>query len=114
MDETIKIIVACVSTAAFWTFLQFLINRHDSKKNNNDDIKKELGEIKLALAESKQDTTRIQLQNLINHDPTNKDAIFEVGKKYFTELGGNWYMDSIFQKWAHDYGIALPSWFKGK
>ena len=52
----------------------------------------------------KLDTTRNQLLVLMEHDE-NEEEILKVAKYYFNELKGDWYMTSVFERWAERHGV---------
>lgn len=47
--------------------------------------------------------TRLELNTLISHNPTNVIEIEKVARYYFLELGGDWYMSQIYSDWAKEY-----------
>lgn len=106
MDITATIVVTVLGSNALFAFFQFLINRHDTKKNING---------KLTLLEK--DGLRTQLLLLLLLMPDEKKEILTIGQHYFSKppdgLGGNWYMTSLFDKWLDKYDVAKPQWFKG-
>lgn len=53
---------------------------------------------------SAQSRTRLELNMLITHSPTNIVEIEKVARYYFVELGGDWYMSQIYSTWAKEYG----------
>ena len=61
-----------------------------------------------AIAEQMQglklDTTRNQLLVLMEHDE-NEEEVLKVAKYYFNELKGDWYMTSVFERWAERHGV---------
>lgn len=61
-----------------------------------------------AIAEQMQglklDTTRNQLLVLMEHDE-NEEEVLKVAKYYFQELKGDWYMTSVFERWAEKHGV---------
>lgn len=92
---------------ALFAFFQFLINRHDTKKN-----------IKGKLTLLEKDGLRTQLLLLLLLMPDEKKEILTIGQHYFSKppdgLGGNWYMTSLFDKWLDKYDVAKPQWFKSE
>lgn len=76
--------------------------------------KKEIEEIKAATQENKMDGVRTQMLLLMSDYPDDTQEILKLAELYFKELGGNFYMDSIFSKWMKKKNIDRPSWFKGK
>ena len=97
------IVCAVLASNAIFAFLQFLITRHDTKKN-----------VKGKLTILEKDVLRTQLLLLILIKPEEKQEILTIGEHYFKVLEGNWYMTSIFNKWLTDTDIAKPEWFKGE
>ena len=53
------------------------------------------------------DTTRLQLDNLINNDSDNIESILKVAKVYFIDMNGDWYMTEKFKKWGEDHDVDL-------
>lgn len=86
-------------------FIKFLIERHDRKKERDDD------KIKDTLAKLEKDGLRTQLLLLILLKPEEQTEILRLAERYFKILKGNWYMTSIFNKWLEDEKVAEPEWF---
>lgn len=110
------IITAILSSAGLFSLIQFLVVRHDNKKNNFTSVMKELREIKDGQKNTDIRITRMELMNLIKEDPDNIDAVLQVAEYYFIELDGNAYAHAIFEKWAIEHGVAtgwLPKITKG-
>ena len=110
------IITAILSSAGLFSLIQFLVVRHDNKKNNFTSVMKELREIKDGQKNTDIRITRMELMNLIKEDPDNIDAVLQVAEYYFIELDGNAYAHTIFEKWAIEHGVAtgwLPKITKG-
>ena len=110
------IITAILSSAGLFSLIQFLVVRHDNKKNNFTSVMKELKEIKDGQKNTDIRITRMELMNLIKEDPDNIDAVIQVAEYYFIELDGNAYAHAIFEKWAIEHGVAigwLPKLTKG-
>lgn len=106
-DTTSAIVLAVIGSNALFAFLQFLISRHDTKKN-----------VKGKLERLEKDGLRTQLLLLILLKDEEKQEILTIAEHYFTKppegLGGNWYMTSIFNKWLKEKTIAEPDWFDSK
>lgn len=105
---------------AIVTILNYRNNKKSQFAKGIEDVKIKLDVmeaenkiLKEELLALKQDTTRTQLQIAMKLSPQNKDTIELIAKRYFTELYGNWYMDSEFQSWAKENNVILPSWYKG-
>lgn len=110
------ITTAILSSAGLFSLIQFLVVRHDNKKNNFTSVMKELKEIKDGQKNTDIRITRMELMNLIKEDPDNIDAVLQVAEYYFIELDGNAYAHAIFEKWAIEHGVAtgwLPKITKG-
>lgn len=105
-----------LSSAGIFSLLQFLISRHDKKKDELVSIKRELGIVKHTLDETILRVTRAELKDLIFSDPENIDGILQVAEYYFIELDGNAYAHAMFMKWAKEHGVEtgwLPKITKG-
>lgn len=59
------------------------------------------------------DTTRTQLLLLIQNTPTDYNSIFNVAFKYFQKLNGDWYMTTLFTKWANEQGVDVSNILNG-
>ena len=102
MTPTATIIMAILASNGLFALAQFLITRHDHKKN-----------VKGKLAQLEKDTLRTQLLLMLLIKPTETQEILTLGQHYFVHLQGNWYMTSIFNKWIDKYiPDAKPEWFK--
>ena len=99
------IVLAVLGSTALSSLIQFLIKRHDDKKNSKENV-----EEKLSILEK--DTLRTQMLLLILMKPEEEQEILTIGEHYFKELKGNWYMTSIFNKWLKDTNTAEPEWFE--
>lgn len=102
MDREIvaTIVLAILASNGLFALLQFLITRHDTKKN-----------IKGKLAILEKDVLRTQLLLLLLIKPEEKQEILTLGEHYFKVLQGNWYMTSIFNRWLAENNVAKPEWF---
>ena len=108
MDKELitTIVLAILASNGFFAMLQFLITRHDTRKNVKD---------KLVLLEK--DGLRTQLLLLLLLMPDEKKEILTIAEHYFVKpphgLGGNWYMTSLFDKWIEKNCNGIkPEWFK--
>lgn len=72
-----------------------------------DTLKEEITPLKEEVDEIQLDTTRLQLMTLINNDPNNTEAITKLARKYFVELGGDWYMTAIFNEWCLEHDVHV-------
>lgn len=99
-DTTTTIVLSVIGSNALFAFLQFLIGRHDTKKN-----------IKGKLTVLEKDVLRTQLLLLILLKGEEKQEVLTIAEHYFKDLHGDWYMTSIFNKWLKEKTIAEPEWF---
>lgn len=110
------IITAILSSAGLFSLIQFLVVRHDNKKNDFASVMKELRSIKEGQKNTDIRITRMELLGLIKDDTDNIDAILQVAEYYFIKLNGNAYAHAFFEKWANEHGVAigwLPKLTKG-
>lgn len=94
------IVIAILTSNGFFALLQYLISRHDTRKNVKD---------KLITLEK--DGLRTQLLLLILLQPDEQTEILKIAEHYFVKLKGNWYMTGLFSKWCDAHGLE-PDWFK--
>lgn len=83
----------------------FLITRHDEKKKVTSFTAEEKKAIFDFMKKAEQDSCRLQLLNMMQHQPTNKDTILMLAEHYFEDLGGNWYMSSEFSRWTKEQKV---------
>lgn len=86
-----------------------LINRHLDKKDAPIAVQFEA--VNKRLDKSEKDNVRMQLLLLISDYPTEHTEILEVAHHYFAEIGGDWYMTTIFNRWLAEYKVGAPEWF---
>lgn len=101
MNGLSAIVAAVLASNALFAFVQYLITRHDTKKN-----------VKGKLLNLEKDTLRTQLLLLILLKPKEQQEILTIGEHYFRVLKGNWYMTSIFNTWLSENNVAKPEWFQ--
>ena len=110
------IITTFLGSAGLFSLIQFLVTRHDRRKDDLGGIKKELQGVKQCQDDINMRVTRMELMGLIRNNPDNIDAILQVAEYYFIELDGNAYAHAIFESWAENHGVAigwLPKLKKG-
>lgn len=113
--DTVALLVGLFGGGGIIGFLQYLINRHDTRKTDIATIKRDLSTIRKSQDDMAKRVTRMELMTLLRNDPDNKDAILQVAEHYFIELDGNAYVHAMFEKWAktHDVPVGwLPSLHK--
>ena len=105
-----------LGSAGVFSLAQFLITRHDRRKDDLGGIEKRLGAIEKGQDDMNLRVSRIELAGLIRNNPDNIDAILQVAEYYFIDLHGNAYAHAMFEKWANEHGVAigwLPKITKG-
>lgn len=70
-------------------------------------IDKRLYNIETVMDDVRQDTVRLQLLQLMESDPENKESILTVAHQYFIEMKGDWYMTEKFKKWGEEHDVDL-------
>ena len=98
-------IISAFFGAGFLGFIQFLIQRKDTTNEKLDEILSSQAELDMSLM-------RLQILNLIQHDGSQHELMI-VARKYFQELGGDWYLTPIFCRYLEAHGLEKPNWFKG-
>lgn len=53
------------------------------------------------------DTTRLQLIQMMEHEPEDAEGIMKLAKYYFVDLGGDWYMTSVFNEWCMERDLHV-------
>ena len=106
-----KVLLAILGTGNVLLFVQFLIDRHDRKKERAEDNK--IGGIKDRLLILEKDGLRTQLLLMILLKPEEQTEILKIAEHYFVKLKANWYMTGIFKKWCDEHGLE-PEWFDDK
>lgn len=97
MTEFIPIVIAIIGSSAFFSFLQFIITRHDIRKGW-----------------TAQNVDRLQLMVLIADYPRKVDEILKIAEHYFVDLKGDSFITVLFQDWLKSQNIESPEWFKVK
>ena len=100
----IPIIIAIIGSNAFFGFIQFMITRKDMIKKRFDELEKIIKYID-------QGNVRLQIMVLIHLYPQRSEEIMKLGRKYFIEFGGNYYLTSIFKQYIEDNHLQYPTWW---
>ena len=79
MEMWIPVIVACLGSAGLFGFIQYLINRHDKKRDDIEGLKSQVRELQLGVM-------RTQLLLLIADYPEDKSEILRLAEIYFKKL----------------------------
>lgn len=118
------------TSTAVLGFIQFMINRHDKKKDAKNELLKmvseqlglfkaqldgfneQLKDFKKQLRKQENDSIRTQLLLLMDKYPSNVQQIMMLAEYYFCILKSNWYLTGIFQTYLKEHDIPAPHWFK--
>lgn len=93
-EYILPIVLAVLGSGAFFSFLQFIITRHDLRKGW-----------------TAQNVDRLQLMVLIADYPRKVDEILKLAEHYFVELRGNSFLKELFTDWLASQNIEKPEWF---
>ena len=111
MDAGIALFSGLFGGGAALGFVQFLIQRHDKKKNEYseqlDRIEKKVDTIGAQSDRTELAQTRLQLFFLMIMQPENKDAILKTAQRYFMELDGNGEAWDAFASWAEENKVNI-------
>ena len=88
MDTVTTIICSVLGSASLFTFIQFMINRHDDKNDRLQAIETQLKEIRNEIKSSNVDSVRTQMLLLISDYPDDVQEIMKCAEIYFKEMGG--------------------------
>ena len=106
-----ELIGIILGSAGLFGLIQFLITRHDNKKQMLANIDGKLTQINKKCDRNELATTRLQLIFLIDSQPENKDTILLTAQRYFIELDGNGEAWAVFHKWAKAHKLDT-GWYK--
>ncbi len=90
-------------------FIQFLISRKDKKEE--DKIGERFDSLEKSMKYIDQGNVRQQIMMLIHLYPKRTDEIMKLGRKYFIDFGGNYYLTSIFKEWMDTNNLIYPLWW---
>lgn len=99
--------LGAVITALVGVFKFF--DERQAKKNGeaiekvSEQIKELRTEMEKGQAEDRLAITRLELLSMMSHDGDNVVEIERLGKKYFSELKGDFYMTGVFSNWADEH-----------
>lgn len=93
-----SIVAICTTVGAVLTWFESKMTEH--LDNRIDTLESTVNDIR-------QDTVRLQLDNLINGDSNNIESILTVAKVYFIDMNGDWYMTEKFKKWGREHDVDL-------
>lgn len=125
MSETAEaILLGVLSSSAICELVRYVIGKWKAKDQMTirfDEVNKSIESLKIENAKSieelkeelqsmKRNEIRLQLMVLMSDYPKKKEEIMLVAERYFSELGGDWYLTDIFKSWLDDNGIEEPTW----
>lgn len=108
MVDLVSIIIAVISSNALLELVRYLIEKSRTKNGLDD----RFNSLEDKLNKNEKDSVRTQLLLLMSDYPERIDEIMEVGRHYFEDLNGNWFMTSLFKNWLEQKEIDRPSWIK--
>lgn len=121
MNGAVVTIITASLSAGLFEFIKFLIQRKDNKQTTNDDLSKQLSEIKTDIEKIKKDqkrnetdNVRLQLMMMYQDYPDKVEKIMEIAHHYFIDLEGNWYATELFDDFCEEHKLEKPLWFKNK
>ena len=112
-DTAEAILLGVLSSSAICELVRYAIGKWKSKDQVSikfEEVNKSIEEVKKELASMKRDEIRLQLMVLMSDYPNKKEEIMLVAERYFSELGGDWYLTDIFKSWLDENGIEEPVW----
>ena len=114
MSDTVVTALIAAGVPALVTVISAIIQHRSKKltdvmKSNCSHMDDRFDELDSRIKDLKKDETRIQLLYLLAHDENDKESILTVGRYYFEELKGDWYVSSIFSKWAKKHDVDVSS-----
>lgn len=110
-DILIPVIIAIVSSNAFFAFIQFLITRKDNNNKKFNEINAKFDNLDKRMNYIDQGSLRLQILVLIHIYPKRVEEIIKLAKQYFCDFHGNYYLTSIFKQYLDDNKLIYPQWF---
>lgn len=93
------------SIVAICTTVGGVLSWFEAKMTEHLDVK--IDTLESTVKDIRQDTVRLQLDNLINGDSDNIESILNVAKVYFMDMQGDWYMTEKFKRWGREHDVDL-------
>lgn len=117
----ITIICSVLGSAGLFSFITFLIKRHDARSSEIEELKDEIREefskqqdamqeLNDQIKRSERDSVRTQLLVLMADYSDDTSELMHCAEHYFKDLEGNWYATPLFVKFLREKGIAAPEW----
>ncbi len=95
----------------FNSILKIRENENQTIKESVSNISNIIGEIKNKINYIDQGSVRQQIMMLIHLYPHRNEEIMKLGKKYFIEFNGNYYLTTIFKEWMDNNNLQYPVWW---
>lgn len=106
LPDNVKKISAFISALiVIFTACGSLLNWFETKMTEHLDER--ISSVESVVNDIREDTMRLQLDNLINNDADNVESILKVAKVYFIDMKGDWYMTEKFKRWGKEHNIDL-------
>lgn len=106
LPENVKKVSALISAVVvICTTLGSVLSWFESKVTEHIDNR--LDYVETTVKDIREDTVRLQLDNLINNDADNVESILTVARTYFIEMKGDWYMTEKFKRWGREHNVDL-------
>lgn len=109
-EYVIAILGIIVGGVGLWKFLEFLIERQDAKKAQNNEVFKRLAVVESNQIKAERDSCRLQMMQVMFFCPDDKAELMRLAQRYFCDLHGDWYMTSLFRKHLKKHDIESPDW----
>ena len=121
----VTIICSVIGASGLFSFISFIIKRHDDKTDSRSTERKEirdelkatrllLQDLKADNEKNERDNLRTQLLVLMANYPEDTFELLACAEHYFDDMNGNWYLTPIFAKFLEEQGIAKPEWLFDK
>lgn len=113
-ESTLQIILAIIGSGFLGSAVSgavHLISKYIDKKSG---MAKKIEELEKKAAKNELDAVRLQMLVMMSDYPHETAEIMRIAQHYFSDLHGNWYLTSMFNKWLENNGIAKPEWFKSE
>lgn len=114
MSDTVLTALIAAGVPATVTIVSAILQHRSKKlteamKQNCEHMDERFDELDHRINDLKKDTTRTQLLQLIAHSPEDVESVLTVGRFYFEELKGDWFVSSVFTKWAKNHDVDISS-----
>lgn len=106
VPELVKKISALISAVVvIFTTLGSCLSWFENKITQHLDDR--MSTLESKVNDIREDTIRIQLDNLINNDSENIESILTIARTYFIDMKGDWYMTEKFKRWGREHNVDL-------